>query len=105
MGSSRRSTGAIPAAIAVGGLSLVAIGGLISRSLRPNAIVGGELGTGAWSRVLSDPAFRDAVQFTVLAALIATAIAVVIAIPLGLALRTRGPRTNMVMGLLIPVPP
>jgi putative spermidine/putrescine transport system permease protein len=96
------SPGALPAAIVVGGLSAVSLVGLVSRSLRPGAIVGGEFGAAAWTRVLSDPAFGDAVRFTFTAALIATVVAVAIAVPLGLALR--GKWTRAVMGVLVPVP-
>ena len=100
----RSLAGSLPAAIAVGGLSLLAIGGLISRSLRPGSLIGGALSTDAWTRVLADPAFRSAVWFTLLAAFIATVVAVAVSVPLGLALRKRGRRTNAVMGFLIPVP-
>jgi len=100
----RRLAGSLPAVVVVGGLSFLALWGLISRSLRPGSLIGGALSTDAWRRVLDDPAFREAVWFTLGAALVATVIAVAISIPLGFALRSRGRRTHAVMGVLIPVP-
>ena len=100
----RDRLGAVPSALAVGGLALAAVGGLISRSLRPGAIIGGQLGTAAWERVLTDPVFTDSVQFTLIAALAATVISVAAAIPLGLAVAQAGRWTRSAMGLLIPVP-
>ena len=93
-----------PAAAVVGGLSIVALGGLVSRSLRPGALIGGELGTAAWSRVLTDPSFIDALWFTLRSAVIATVLAVLIAVPLGVAARRATAATRGWMSVLIPVP-
>lgn len=102
--ATRASLGGLPAALAVGTLSIAAVGGLVSRSLRPGALIGGELGLSAWSEVLSDPAFRSAVRFTLVAAVISTAIALVIAVPLGVLARRAGPWVRSLLTVLLPVP-
>jgi len=94
----------LPAALAVGTLAIAAVAGLVSRSLRPGALIGGELGLSAWSEVLSDPAFRSAVQFTLVVAVISTAIALLIAVPLGLLARQAGPWVRSLLTVLLPVP-
>lgn len=98
------SWGAMPAVVLVGGLSVAALFGIISRSFRPGSIVGGEYGTDAWQRVLADGAFWDAVVFTLRAALIATPLAVMLALPIGIAARSAGPWTRALLAALIPVP-
>ncbi len=90
--------------ILVGGLSLAAFAGLLSRSLRPGAIVGGAYSTDAWRRVLADDAFWDSVIFTLRAALIATPLAVLLAVPIGVAARGASPWTRALLTALIPVP-
>ena len=96
--------GAIPAVVLVGGLSLLSLWGLIGRSLRPGALIGASWGTDAWRSVLSDPRFWDAATFTLRTALIATALSVLIAIPLGRVLRFGSPSLRTLTGLQIPVP-
>lgn len=100
----RRWTGLLPAMTLVGSLSVAALAGLVSRSLRPGAIVGGSLGFGAWQRVLADTDFREAFWFTLRTSVVATLLALAVALPLGVAVRRSGPLVRSLMIVLLPVP-
>ena len=100
----RSNRGLWPAGLLVGGLLAASFGGLVSRSLRPGRLVGGRLGLDAWRRVLADDGFWDAMLFTLGVALVATVVAVVLAVPLGIAVRDAGPVGRSMMVALVPVP-
>lgn len=99
----RSAAGAIPALVIVGGLSVAALAGLVSNSLRPGALVGGSYGTDAWRRLLAEPSFGDAAVFTLRAAVIATLISVAITVPLAFALRKSSAFARGLIAFPIPV--
>lgn len=78
--------------------------GIVSASLRPDVLLGGEYGTAAWTRLLEDPIFIGAVVFTLRAALLSTTLSILISIPLAFALRRRSSVSRALVGLPIPVP-
>ena len=87
----------------VGGLSVAALVGLISNSLRPGALLGGSYGTDAWRRLISDPTFGDALIFTIRSAAIATVLSVLIAVPLAFALRRASSFSRALIAFPIPI--
>lgn len=93
-----------PGLLLVCGLSVAALAGVISASLRPSAVLGGDYGTEAWTRLFSDPNFARAVWFTLRAALLSTTLSVVLSIPLAFALRSRSGIVRALVGAPIPVP-
>jgi len=100
----RSFLGVVPAFLLVGGLSVAALAGVVSASFRPGALIGGSYGTDAWRRLLSDDSFGDALIFTVRAALLATLISVVIALPLAMALRRSSAFARGLIAVPLPVP-
>lgn len=78
-----------------------AVAGLIRTSVTP-------LGEGAtlepWRELLADPAFVDAVWFTLRVALVATAASCLLALVLAQALRRRGAALRALASLPVPVP-
>ncbi len=94
----------LPGLILVCGLSVAALAGVVSASLRPGAVLGGEYGTDAWIRLFEDPNFRRAVWFTLRAALLSTTLSVAISIPLAFALRRRAGVMRALVGAPIPIP-
>lgn len=73
--------GVLPALIILATLSLGALAGTISTSLRPDAILGGSYGFAAWDRLLTDSTFWSSVLFTLRTAVIATLLSALLAIP------------------------
>ena len=97
--------GAVPAFVVLGLLTVGALAGVISSSLRPGAILGGSYSFDAWSEVFADASFRRSIIFTVRSALISTVISLVIAIPLAFLLRhRRGAITRTAISTVVPVP-
>ncbi len=94
----------LPAVVLVGGLSIAALAGVTSASLRPNAVLGGAYGTDAWVRLLDDPIFVEALIFTIRAAVLSTLLSVAISIPLAFALRRHSGVTRALVGAPIPIP-
>lgn len=88
----------------VGGLSVAALAGVVTASLRPGALIGGSYGTDAWQRLLGDDGFRDALVFTLRTALLATVISVLLAVPLAMALRRSTALARGLVALPLPVP-
>ena len=100
----RSFLGVVPALVLVGGLSIAALAGVVSASLRPGALIGGSYGTDAWRRLLSDQGFLDAVIFTLRASFIATTASVALSIPLAMALRRSSTLARGLVALPLPVP-
>ncbi len=94
----------LPAVILVGGLSVAALAGVVSASLRPNAVLNGAYGTDAWLRLIDDPIFVQALIFTIRAAVLSTVLSVLISIPLAFALRRHSGRARALVGAPIPIP-
>ena len=99
-----RLIGAVPAVVIVGGLALASLTGVVFRSLRPGTLLGGDLGLAAWKNVLADGGFWKALLFTLQTTAMATILALVIAVPLGIALRHSGRVARALMIILLPVP-
>jgi len=97
--------GAIPAIVVLGLLTIGALAGVVSSSLRPGAILGGSYSADAWSEVFADASFRRSIVFTLRSAAIATVISLVFAIPLAFLLRhRRGAITRTAISTVVPVP-
>ena len=97
--------GAIPAFVVLGLLTLGALAGVVSSSLRPGAILGGSYSPDAWSEVFADTSFRQSITFTIRSAVIATVISILISIPLAFLLRhRRGAITRTAIATVVPVP-
>lgn len=96
--------GLLPAVLLVGGLSVAALVGVVSASLRPNAILNGAYGTDAWTRLFNDPNFVEALIFTIRAAAISTVLSVAISVPLAFALRRHTGISRALVGAPIPIP-
>lgn len=94
----------IPGLVLVGGLSVAALAGVVSASLRPNVVLGGEYGLDAWIRLFGDPNFQNSILFTLRAAALSTTLSVVIAIPLAFSLRQRTGISKALVGAPIPIP-
>ena len=95
----------MPAIIVLGLLTIGALAGVISSSLRPGAILGGSYSLDAWSEVFANDSFQQSILFTVRSAIIATALSVLIAIPLAFLLRhRRGAITRTAISTVVPVP-
>lgn len=98
----RRWVGAVPALAVTATLFGGAIVGAVRASLRPDPF-SDRLVLDAWQRVLTDPAFADAVRFTVATTLAATALTVLLALPVAAALRGRAwSRTLATLPMLLP---
>ena len=95
----------MPAFIVLGLLTIGALAGVISSSLRPGAIIGGSYSADAWSEVFADASFQRSIAFTVRSAVLATIISIVISIPLAFLLRhRRGAITRTALSTVVPVP-
>jgi len=66
------------------------LAGAIRQSLHPTIDASGPLDPSAWTAVLHDPAFLDALRFSLRTALVATGLSAALAIPIASALRHRG---------------
>lgn len=94
----------MPAFVIVGGLAAASVVGVIRTSLRPGLAGSGGFGLAAWRTVFADPAFGDALRFTLWVAVASTLIAVIVAVPTALALR-RGPLAGrLALGLPVAAP-
>ena len=95
----------MPAIIVLGLLTIGALAGVISSSLRPGAILGGSYSADAWSEVFGDASFRRSIIFTLRSAVLATLISLVLSIPLAFLLRhRRGAITRTAISTVVPVP-
>ena len=102
-----RLAGAAMLAPTVAALALLFGGGLagaIRQSLHPTIDASGPLDPSAWTAVLHDPAFLDALWFSLRTALLATALAAAMAIAAASALRRLGALPRFLVMLPIPVP-
>ena len=96
---------AMPAVLLPALLSIAALIGVLSVSLRPGAIVGGSYSLDAWNTLRSDPTFLSSVWFTTRTALLATALSLLIAAPLALGVRRlQGHSVRTALGAVVPVP-
>lgn len=90
-----------PAATAIALLFGGAVVGAVRTSLVP---LDGSASLDAWSSLVDDPAFADALLFTARTALLATAISAGLALLLAVALRDRGYLARAAVALPVPVP-
>jgi putative spermidine/putrescine transport system permease protein len=72
--------GALPALLVVAVVMIGGLAGVIRTSLQPHRIVGGPVGTAAWSETLTGPGFLEAAGFTIWLAAATTLLAVPIAV-------------------------
>lgn len=94
--------GALPALLVVVLLGGGAILGAVDSSLHPGRIVGGDVGPSAWTSTLSDPAFHDAVRFTLWIAVATTVVSAPLAVLLAAAVR-RSRLGAAIAGLPVPM--
>jgi putative spermidine/putrescine transport system permease protein len=80
------------------------LAGAIRQSLHPTIDASGPLHPSAWTAVLHDPAFLDALRFSLRTALVATGLSAALAIPIASALRHRGMLPRFLVMLPVPVP-
>ena len=90
-----------PACLTVAALFGGALAGIVRTSLQP---LGGEASLEAWRSLLADPAFADALLFTLRITVVSTALAAAAALALALLLRDRGSGVRAVLALPVPVP-
>lgn len=100
-----RTPGLGPAVAVVVVLFGGALVGALRTSLQPGAAGAlGEVSLTAWRAALSDPAFGDALAFSLWIAAGATALAALAAVPLALGLRRHGPLVRSLVGTPVLVP-
>jgi putative spermidine/putrescine transport system permease protein len=102
-----RLAGAAMLAPTVAALALLFGGGLagaIRQSLHPTIDASGPLEASAWTAVLHDPAFLDALRFSLRTAVAATALSAALAIAAASALRRLGNLSRLLVMLPVPVP-
>ncbi len=87
--------------VAVFGAGLV---GAVAQSLEPASLVGGALSAEAWRDVLSDPAFHEAIGFTLWTTLASTALAAALGVLLAALVRGAAPRARLMVALPLAVP-
>jgi putative spermidine/putrescine transport system permease protein len=90
-----------PACLTVTALFGGALAGIVRTSLTP---LGGAAGLDAWRALVRDPAFVDAVLFTLRVTLISTALAAGVALAGAALLRDRGSALRALLALPVPVP-
>ncbi|MGI8845654.1 MAG: ABC transporter permease subunit [Thermoleophilaceae bacterium] len=80
-------------------------GGALAGAARISVVpLGGTASLDAWRGLFNDPAFGDAVVFTLRTAALSTALAAAVALGLSLAVRRRGMLVRSVLALPVPVP-
>ena len=90
-----------PACLTVAALFGGALAGIVRASVLP---FGGGLGLGAWRSLLHDPAFADALTFTLRITIFSTGVAAVVALTGAALLRDRGSAVRAALALPVPVP-
>ncbi len=90
-----------PACVTVTVLLGGAMAGIVRASLMP---LGGDAGLDVWRSLLRDPAFSDALLFTLRITLVSTALAALAALLGAALLRDRGSAVRAVLALPVPVP-
>lgn len=100
-GRARDLTLLAPASLTLFVLFGGALAGIVHASLVP---LGGGASLDAWRELLGDPAFGDAVRFTVQITVLSTALAAVAALALAALLRERGSVARWLVALPVPVP-
>ena len=103
----RRLVTATMLAPTVAALALLFGGGLagaIRQSLHPTIDGSGPLDGSAWTEVLGDPAFADALWFSLRTALAATGLSAAAAIAVAMVLRRHGALPRFLVALPVPVP-
>lgn len=90
-----------PAILTVGVLFIGAVVGVAATSV---ASLDGGLSLDAWRQVLADPAFLDALGFTLQLAILATVVSAATALVLSIAVRDRGGFVRTALALPVPVP-
>ena len=92
---------AVVVIVAILGAGLV---GAVAQSLEPTSLVGGTFSWAAWRSVLADPAFADALAFTVWTVLASTLLAAIGGVLLAALVRGAAPRVRLVVALPLAVP-
>jgi putative spermidine/putrescine transport system permease protein len=103
----RRLPSAVMLAPAVVALVLLFGGGLVGavgQSLHPTIDGAGPLDPSAWTAVLGDPTFADALWFSLRTALAATGLAAAAAVAIAVALRRQAALPRFLVALPVPVP-
>ncbi len=90
-----------PACLTLAALFGGALAGIVRTSLQP---LGGETSLQAWRSLLADPAFTDAVLFTLRITVVSTALAAAAALAVALLLGERGSIVRSALALPVPVP-
>ena len=93
-----------PAVAALGLLFGGGLAGAIRQSLHPTIDASGPLKASAWTAVLHDPAFLDALRFSLRTAVAATALSAALAVAAASALRRLGALPRLLVMLPVPVP-
>ena len=94
----------VPAVAAVTLLFGGGLAGAVRRSLHPTVDGSGPLELSAWRSLLRDPAFADALRFSLQTTLLATALSAAAAVAVATALRRRGALPRLLVALPVPVP-
>lgn len=103
----RRLPAVVMLAPAVAALTLLFGGGLagaVRQSLQPTIDGSGPLELSAWRSVLRDPAFADALRFSLQTTLLATALSAAAAVAVATTLRRQGALPRLLVALPVPVP-
>ncbi|MGI8413361.1 MAG: ABC transporter permease subunit [Solirubrobacteraceae bacterium] len=94
-----------PAVLTLGVLFGGALLGAVRESVVPLAAGGvGQANLDAWRALFSDPAFSDALRFTVQVTILSTALAALVAVGVAALLRPRGAALRTLASLPVPVP-
>jgi putative spermidine/putrescine transport system permease protein len=80
------------------------LAGAVRQSLHPTFDGSGPLNPSAWTSVLHDPTFSDALWFSLRTALVATCLAAVAAVAIAAVLRRQGAVPRFLAALPVPVP-
>ncbi|UTI64340.1 ABC transporter permease subunit [Paraconexibacter antarcticus] len=84
---------------------LVLFGGAMAGAVRTSVTpLGGHAGAGAWSTLLHDSEFHDAVAFTLRTAVLSTGLAALLAVLVALAARRSGTVVRALLAAPVPVP-
>lgn len=96
--------GALPAVVVIVVVFGAGLVGALVQSLQASSLVGGPLSLAAWSDVLADPAFRDAVAFTLWTTAAATLVAAVAGVALASLLRGSAPHVRALVAAPLAIP-
>lgn len=87
------------------GVLVLLFGGALAGALRTSLVpLGGEPTLAAWRTLVGDPAFADAVVFTLRLTVLSTLVSAVLAVVVARALQRRGTAVRALVALPVPVP-